>query len=342
VGITIVDVAKRAGVTVSTVSYTLSGKRPVSEKARARVLQAIEELNYLPHALGQALRSKRTHTIGILYPAAGPGLSALQLEFIEGASTVTTERNYGLFLWSSQDQDQGVLQMIKRGFIEGVILMEIRMKDPRVAIMKERGYPFVMIGHGHDNSPENDGTSFVDLDFPAAIRTSVEHLAGLGHQDIAFLNIGPAMSRGAAYAIRSTQSFEQSLARLGLGGQTYPCPPDPQKGYELVRSILEKRPALTAIIAINSWVIGSILRAVQERGLRIPEDFSLVTMLPSHLAEMMHPAMTSIDFPYNDLGRLAAEMLIRQLDEPHTLPTQTLLQVPLSIRQSTGPYKPRG
>jgi DNA-binding LacI/PurR family transcriptional regulator len=63
----------------------------------------------------------------------------LQLEFIEGASMVTTERNYGLFLWSSQDQDQGVLQMIKRGFIEGVILMEIRMKDPRIAIMRNEG-----------------------------------------------------------------------------------------------------------------------------------------------------------------------------------------------------------
>lgn len=339
--ITIVDVAKRAGVTVSTVSYTLSGKRPVSEQARARVLQAIEELHYQPHALGQALRSKRTHTIGILYPAASAGLSSLQLEFIEGASTVTTERNYGLYLWSGQDQDQGVLHMIKRGFIEGAILMEIRMKDPRIAFMKERKYPFVMIGHGPNNSPENDGTSFVDLDFPAALRTGVEHLAGLGHQDIAFLNIGPAMTRGAAYAISATQSFEQSIARLGLRGQTYPCPPDPQQGYELVRSILEERPALTGIITINSWVVGSILRAVQERGLRIPEDFSLVTMLPSHLAEMMHPAMTSIDFPYQEIGRTAAEMLIRQLDEPHVFPTQTLLQVPLSIRQSTGPYKAR-
>jgi DNA-binding LacI/PurR family transcriptional regulator len=149
------------------------------------------------------------------------------------------------------------------------------------------------------------------------------------------------MSRGAAYAIRSTQSFEQSIARLGLRGQTYPCPADPQKGYELVRSILEKRPALTGIITINSWAVGSIVRAVQERGLRIPEDFSMVSMLPSHLAEMMHPTMTSIDFPYNDLGRLAAEMLSRRLDEPDTLPTQTLLQVPLTIRHSTGPCKPR-
>lgn len=341
-GITIVDVAKRAGVTVSTVSYTLSGKRPVSEHARARVLQAIEELHYQPHALGQALRSKRTHTIGILYPAASASLSSLQLEFIEGASLVTTERNYGLYLWSGQDQDQDVLHMIKRGFIEGVILMEIRMKDPRIALMKEQGYPFTMIGHGPDNSPENDGTSFVDLDFMAALRTSVEHLAELGHQDLAFLNISTAMNRGAAYAVRATQSFEQSIARLGLQGQTYPCPPDPQKGYELVCCILNERPALTGIITINSWVVGSILRAVQERGLRIPEDFSVVTMLPSHLAEMMHPALTSIDFPYKEIGRIAAEMLIRQIDEPHALPTQTLLQVPLSIRQSTGPYKPRG
>lgn len=341
-GITIVDVAKRAGVTVSTVSYTLSGKRPVSEQARARVLQAIEELHYEPHALGQALRSKRTHTIGILYPAASAGLSSLQLEFIEGASVVTTERNYGLYLWSGHDQDQDVLQMIKRGFIEGVILMEIRVKDPRIALMKERGYPFVMIGHGSDNSPENEGTSFVDLDFVAALRNSVEHLAELGHQDIAFLNISIAMQRGAAYAISATQSFEQHCARLGLQGQTYPCPPDPQKGYELVRAILEEKPTLTGIITINSWIVGSILRAVQERGLRIPEDFSVVTMLPSHLAEMIHPAMTSIDFPYKEIGRTAAEMLIRQLEEPHVLPTQTLLQVPLSIRQSTGPYKPRG
>jgi DNA-binding LacI/PurR family transcriptional regulator len=207
--------------------------------------------------------------------------------------------------------------------------------------MKEQGYPFVMIGHGPDNAPENDGTSFVDMDMAAALRTSVEHLAGLGHQDIAFLNIGPAMSRGAAYAITSTQGFEQSIARLGLRGKIYPCPPDPQKGYELVRSVLEERPTLTGIITINSWVVGSIVRAVQERGLRIPEDISVVTMLPSHLAEWMHPAMTSIDFPYQELGRRAAEMLIRQLDEPHTFPTQTLLQVPLTIRQSTGPYKPR-
>jgi len=342
VGITIVDVAKRAGVTISTVSYTLSGKRPVSEQARARVLQAIEELHYQPHALGQALRSKRTYTIGFLYPTLADGLSSLQLEFIEGASAVTMERNYGLYLWSGQDQDQGVMQLMQRGFIEGVILLEIRMKDPRIAFLKERGYPFVMIGHGPDNSPENDGTSFVDLDFVAALRTSVEYLAELGHQDIAFLNISTSMTLGAAYAIRATQSFEQSIARLGLQGQTYPCPPDSQKGYELVRSILEEKPTLTGIITINSWVVGSILRAVQERDLRIPEDFSVVTMLPSHLAEMMHPTLTSIDFPYREIGRIAAEMLIRKLDEPHALPTQTLLQVPLSIRQSTGPYKPRG
>jgi DNA-binding LacI/PurR family transcriptional regulator len=231
--------------------------------------------------------------------------------------------------------------MMQRGFIEGVIVMEIRAKDPRIAFMKERNYPFVMIGHGLDNSLENEGTSFVDIDMAAALRTGVEHLAGLGHQDIAYLNISTSMNRGSSYAIRTTQSFEQSIARLGLHGQTYPCPPDPQKGYELVRSILEKRPALTGIITINSWVVGSIVRAVQERGLRIPDDFSIVTMLPSHLAEMMHPAMTSIDFPYQEMGRIAAEMLIRRLDEPDTLSTQTLLQVPLTIRQSTGPYKPR-
>ncbi len=340
---TMVDIARRARVTLSTVSYTLSGKRPVSAEARARVLQAMEDLNYQPHALGRALRSKRTNTIGILYPAStsDSGLSSLQLEFIEGASMVATERNYGLYLWSGFDQDQEVLNMMQQGFIEGLILMEIRVRDPRIEMIKKRHYPFVMIGHGLENSPENEGTSFVDLDFPAALRAGVEHLAALEHREIAFLNISTAMKRGTAYAASATQSFQQTVARLGLDGQTYPCPPDAQSGYEFVRRLLEEKPSLTGIVTINSWVVGSIIRAVQERGLHLPDDFSLVAMLPSYLAEIIHPTITSIDFPYKEIGRTAAEMLIRQLDEPHVIPTQTLLQVPLTIRQSTGPYKER-
>ncbi len=338
---TMVDIARRAGVTLSTVSYTLSGKRPVSADAKARVLQAMEELNYQPHALGRALRSKRTHTIGILYPSPSMGLSSLQLEFIEGASTVATQCNYGLYIWSGLDQDQEVLNMMQQGFVEGLILMEIRVRDPRIEMVKKRHYPFVMIGHGLEDAPENEDTSFVDLDFVAALRTSVEHLATLGHREIAFLNISTAMSRGAAYAVTAAQSFQRTVARLGLQGQMYPCPPDPQSGYELICKLLDEKPALTAIVTINSWVVGSIIRAIQERGLRIPDDFSLISMLPSYLAEMMHPTVTSIDFPYQEIGRTAAELLIRQIDEPHMLPTQTLLQVPLTIRQSTGPYKER-
>ena len=254
---------------------------------------------------------------------------------------VATERNYGLYLWSGFDQDQEVLNMMQQGFIEGLILMEIRVRDPRIEMIKKRHYPFVMIGHGLENSPENEGTSFVDLDFPAALRAGVEHLAALEHREIAFLNISTAMKRGTAYAVSATQSFQQTVARLGLDGQTYPCPPDAQSGYEFVRRLLEEKPSLTGIVTINSWVVGSIIRAVQERGLRLPDDFSLVAMLPSYLAEMIHPTITSIDFPYKEIGRTAAEMLIRQLDEPHVIPTQTLLQVPLTIRQSTGPYKER-
>jgi len=329
---TMVDIAKRAGVALSTVSHTLSGNRPVSAEVKERVLKAMEELNYQPHALGRALRNKRTRTIGMLYPSSASGLSFSQLDFVSGAAEIATERGYALYLWSAPNKDQEILRMAQQGLIDGLILLEIKLQDSRITMLKEHNYPFVMIGHAE----ENEDISFVDLDFEYALRTSVEYLADQGHTNIAFINTNKALERGNGYAHRARWGFEQVVAELGLHGLHCACLPDAQSGYEFVSTLLADNPTISGIITLNTWIIGSIIRTINDRGLRIPDDYSLLGIMPPQVAEMMVPSVTAIDFPYAQMGRMAAEMLIRQLDEENAPITQTMLRPSLTIRQSTG------
>ena len=332
---TMADIAKRAGVALSTVSHTLSGKRPVSAEVRQRVLQAIKELEYQPHALARALATKRTRTIALLYPAVDNTLPEPYLEFVSGILEVANERKYGLLLWTTPNENQEILSMTQQGFIDGLILMEIKLQDQRVAMLKEQNYPFAMIGH----CSENEGINFVDLDFDYALHACVDYLAGLGHTHIAFVNHSPRVfEEGLGYVVREEKAFYHAIAQRQLEGVSSPCESKPQAAYDVVKGLLAKNPSLTAIITTNAWITGGITRAIYDRGLKIPEDMSLMGVVSPHIAELTTPPLTTIDFPYHEMGRIGADMLIRQL-EGEDVSTQLLLTPPLTIRQSSGPCK---
>ena len=116
------DIAKRAGVALSTVSHTLSGKRPVSAEVRQRVMQAITELEYQPHALARALATKRTRTIALLYPTLSNNLPEPHFEFVTSVLEMANQRKYGVLLWTAPDDDQEILRMTQQGFIDGLVL----------------------------------------------------------------------------------------------------------------------------------------------------------------------------------------------------------------------------
>jgi DNA-binding LacI/PurR family transcriptional regulator len=332
-GPTMADVAKRAGVALSTVSHTLSGKRPISAEVRQRVLQAIEELSYQPHALARALATKQTRTIALLYPSLTSSLTEPHLEFVSGVLRSASLRKYGLLLWTTPEGDLEVLSLLRQGLVDGLVLMEVRLDDPRVQVLREQHYPFTMIGHG----AENEGISFVDLDFAYAIHTCVDYLANLGHRHLAFLSHSSKLfDLGTGYMVRSEAAFRQALAERGLEGNTRFCETNAQAGYEAMQALLDLDPAPTALIVLNAWVGGGLIRAVQDRGLRIPENISLVGILSPHVAEMTVPPLTAIDFPYETMGYTGTELLLRQL-EGETLSIQELLRPSLTIRQSSGP-----
>ncbi|GAC1365583.1 MAG: LacI family DNA-binding transcriptional regulator [Ktedonobacteraceae bacterium] len=327
------DIAKRAGVALSTVSHTLSGKRPVSEEVRQRVLQAIADLEYQPHALARALATKRTRTIALLYPSLSSSLPEPHFEFVSGILEVTNRRKYGLLLWTTPDEDQEVLRMTQQGFIDGLILMEIRLEDPRVTMLKEQNYSFTMIGHCRDNANIN----YVDMDFDYAMHTCVEYLAELGHTHIGFINHSSRLvETGAGYVVRTQEAFQHAIAQRQLHGIFCPCESNAQAGYDAVNMLLAQDPSLTAMITSNAWVSGGMTRALHDKGLQIPRDISLVGIVSPRIAEMTTPLLTAVDFPFNEMGRMGADMLIRQL-EGEEVSTQLLLRPPLTIRQSSGP-----
>jgi len=330
---TIADVAKRAGVALSTVSHTLSGKRPISAEVKARVLQAIEELGYQPHTLARALATKKTRTIALMYPALSSEVAEPHLDFVSGVLQATNDWKYGLLLWTAPDENPKAPHLVRPDLVDGSVMMEVRLDDPRVRQMKELNAPFTMIGH----CAENEGLNFVDLDFDYALHTCVDYLANLGHKRLAFINNSrDLLELGLGYVVRSENAFHHAIEQHGLEGISCFCGPNAQAGYEVTRAILAHDPAPTALIILNAWVGGGILRAVQDQGLQVPLDISLVGILSPRAAEMTLPSLTSIDFPYKSMGYRGAELLLRQL-EGETLSVQELLQPPLTIRQSSGP-----
>ncbi len=337
---TMSDIAKRAGVALSTVSYTLSGKRPISEEAKQRVYQAMKELGYQPNSLARALATRRTSILALLYPSwqAGSGLGP-QSEFITSIAEAATNHGYGLLLWTApMSEEQGVMEMSHQGFIDGAILMEVALHDSRVEALKQQMVPFTLIGRCEDNA----GLNFVDLDFDYALESSIAYLVKEGHRHIALINQSKTLlKRKIGYVVRSRAAFHRELQRHGLKGIDLCCEASEQAGYEATMSLLQQQPELSAFILMTPWTSGGIMRALSDKGLHVPTDFSLVAIFSPHLAEMITPALSSIDFPFDEMGRLGTRMLIQQLSGQKVEPAQILLKPPLTIRASSGPYHGR-
>jgi len=328
---TIADIAKRAGVSISTVSYVLSGKRPISAATRERVRAAIAELDYRPHALGRALASRRTRQIAVLYPLVASGLTEFQLEFFTAAAEAAAGSGYAFMLSTTPVDERGLLDLVRSGAIDGLILMEVRLHDWRVEMLRRHGFPFTLIGH----CAENDGISFVDLDFVAAAENALEHLALLGHQHISLV-LGGAEQLAAEYgpAVRAMAGFERAMARHGLVGSVIPCESTFEAGQELARWLAASSQS-TAAIVVSPGALAGLVAGTYDCGSRIPEDFSLVAMVPRKFARLFTPALTTIDFPAAQMGRLGAEMLVRQLEGGADRAEQVLLRGELIVGRST-------
>src|SRR3954470_20291550 len=170
------EIARRAGVSRSTVSYALTGNRPVSEETRRRIQAVIDELDYRPNASARALKEGRTRTIGLVIPPASQRLTDMQLGFVASVVEAAARADFDVLLSpSGGDHERSFERIVTGRRVDGVILMEIRLEDGRVDRVGEDGLTFVTIGRTSDA----EHMWWVDVDFTALVSLCVHHLADL-------------------------------------------------------------------------------------------------------------------------------------------------------------------
>jgi DNA-binding LacI/PurR family transcriptional regulator len=334
---TIADIAKKANVSVSTVSYAINGTRTISEETRQRIFAVMNEFGYQPNALARGLASKKSHIIALLYPDIGLGLGATALGFFFATAETARQNGYNLVLWPNVIHAKDLDEHLRQGLVDGVIVMEVTTQDERVDFLRNSDIPFSMIGRTADS----DNLSYVDIEFQQSIREAIEYLAHLGHTHIAFLNKDKgSLSQGNGPAVRTQAAFLESIQQMGLVGITHTAECEPNAGYEAFNHLLAQDPDLTAIITINDYSSPGIVQAIIDRGWSIPNDFSIIVGPTSpQMAEMLMPPSTSMEIPIVEMSVIGVKQLLQQLENPKTGLSQMLIPCHFTVRGSTGPCK---
>ena len=334
---TMQDVARLANVSLSTVSYALSDARPVSAATKARIEAAMAELGFQRNAAARSLASRRSHVLALTFPAMQQGLGGTVSEFVASAAETASQHGYQLVLWPlGANQPREIRDLAQQGQADGVLLMEVRLNDPRVEALRGAGVPFTMIGR----TASVEGLSYVDIDFSQTTEDAVAHLAALGHERIVFLNHSEAsQAEGYGPTVRADSGYAAAMRRRGLAPQSILCDENPGAGRAAMAALLARVPGLTAVITMNEIATFGATVELQARGLEIPRDVSVLAIVTSPgVGAMSNPPLTTLPAPGAELGRLGVESLLALLDVSE-IPAIDPVLLPCSLEPgaSTGP-----
>ncbi|UKA61307.1 LacI family DNA-binding transcriptional regulator [Arthrobacter sp. FW306-04-A] len=328
------DVARIAGVSRSTVSYALSGVRPIAPETRERILQAMSELGYTPNLLAQGLAGKRTGIVSLIFPVGEQGMNTTEFEYVQGAAEQARADGYHLLLWPMDPDDLGEMhRIVAQGLVDGILLMEVRSFDERIPILIETGVPFVSIGRPTDA----DGLAFVDADFEAMGELAVAHLVGLGHTEIGLVTHSrESLDAGYGPMVRSWDAVAAAASRRGINARLFPAASSLAGGRDVFEQILEGAPETTALVMINEAATAGLLGAAANHGWRVPEFLSIVAINTSTgSAERFMPALTTASAEPRAMGREAAQFLSARLRAEGADALQWLAEPVLTLRGST-------
>ena len=310
---TLADVARHAGVAASTVSYVLSGKRPVSEETRERVARSIELLGYQPHAGARALASAKSNVLALVIPLGRDLYVPVMMDIAIAVTTMARRFGYDVLLLTNDEGPEGIRRVATSARADAVILTDVGMEDERIAMVRQTGVDAVLIGVPADPA----GLDCVDLDFAQAGRLCVEHLAGLGHREVAFIGEAEGIyQRHVGFAERTLRGIRAAAAEAAMSLVHRPCGGSYEAAAGVLARILEERPRTTGRI--------------------VPEDVSIVAVCPDQIAEQTSPRLTSVNLPAAELGARAVELLMSRLADGGAGEV-VLIPPTLRVRGSTGP-----
>jgi LacI family transcriptional regulator len=327
---TIKDVAALAGISYTTVSHVLNGTRPVSPEARIKVEAAITRLGYVPSGVARSLKAKATSTIGLLIPN---GSNPYFAELARGIEDHCERNGYSVILCNSDDdsdKQRRYLRVLLERRIDGLIVATVGGDSEFAQALALVKVPMVLV----DRPLEGVEADLVQINHEQGGYLATRHLLELGHRRIACLG-GPAdtlvaQERLAGYR-RAMAEVGQAVQQQWLINTEFTS----AAGYSAAAHLLAEN-APTAIFAGNDMIGIGILRAAAERGLRVPQDLSIVGFDDIAVSRYLYPALTTVGQSILQLGERAAAQLLARLGQRNkSLPEHTVVAPTLVLREST-------
>lgn len=334
--ITSQDVAEKAGVSRTTVSFVLNEVQNVqiSQATREKVFQAAEELGYVPDEAARSLASGRNQFIGLLLTRSSHQLAsdAFFTQILDELIEVIHRFNLRIMIDIVEPHHQldAYLNLVKANRIDGILLSGPRLDDDALRTLEKTNFPTVLMG-------QLPGTDFcwVDIDNRGAAKSAVVHLIDLGHRRIACVTNAHLIYTAA---IDRLEGYRQALEGAGIGydpdlvryGDF-----DINSGYLQVEDLLRRNAGFSAIFVASDTLALGAVAAIRDRGLRIPDDIAVVGFDDLPFAQYLDPPLTSVHLPIKDLAREAGEMLIRILNHEGSSCQRKILETSLRIRRSS-------
>ncbi len=328
--VTIKDVARESGVNISTVSRALNNSYGVNERTREHVAAVAARLNYSPNRVARGLVTGRSHSLGLILSDIRNPFFA---EVARGAEDAARAGKCDLVLCNSDldaDKQMHYVRSLLEKRIDGILMNSVSaLSREQQALLTASGVPIVLL-----NRPaSNQGFSTVCANNEAGGAMAARYLLELGHRKIAHLT-GPKQhgnlsdrTRGFVRALLAAKNAIHPIVRYGKFNFA--------GGADLTRKLLDAHPDVTAIFAANDVMAFGVVKAVLERGLRIPEDLSLIGFDNIEFSGIVHPPLTTIHQPKYEMGQAAVEILLRMARErDRQIPEHRLLGVEMILRQS--------
>ncbi|WP_129843629.1 LacI family DNA-binding transcriptional regulator [Streptomyces sp. RFCAC02] len=308
---TIKDVAERAGVAPSTVSYVLSGSRKISEETRSAVRRAIADLGYHPRASARTLRSARSEVLVLAVPREPGKYRAVDGRFAIDISDAARDHGYDVLLMTEPEGVAGLCRIAGSGLADGAILMAVRENDPRIAALRELGFPTALLGHG--NEADEAELPWVDLDWEAAVALAIGEAVAAGHHRVVFwASAEHEIEARRGYAVHGLDGARLAARRTGADIRVHASSGDPDDLRKRLRQALGADPAPTALVVQHLILLPELLEEIAALGLRVPDDLSVVPVgsLPDDPGSTPLPR---IDLPVARMSAAVAQLAVEAI-----------------------------
>jgi len=327
------DVAREAGVSQSTVSYAMSGRRPLSPETLERIVAAMEKLGYQPNSRARALAGKRSHILGLVVPFDSRIEHASLLQFIEAIAANARSRGFDILLVTADEGAPGLKRVIGERICDGLILMQIETHDERIPVVRALNTPAVLIGVPADAH----GLTCVDADYRLGGEKCVDFLVAAGHRHVSMIRWQPeVIERQINFVDRFTAGVEAAAARHGVGLTLHDGGPDRDVIARAIAEGIAASPECPAFIVPDTSVQEIVQQELWAARRRPGVDASLIGACAEELASRQIVPLTTIDFAPTVVSEKAVNLLLDQLDGKHDGEETTHLVEPtIHVREST-------